>query len=200
MTIVVLTVPLLLVILSFLIIYLFLQKKPLDLISSKNFKKYHHLSNSKTFNFIIMKIISNISYRNKLVATISMRSFGKLVIISTVSIFAATLMLFSVAAGGLVNDMLSSQYEGINFKYLNSYHYEEIKRDFINSNQQLVYTMSPVSQVKTGISLQKDLEDAIHSYVENPAHPVPVIRDLRNKYILGSNLLKMRKNIEKPIV
>ncbi|WP_339041491.1 hypothetical protein [Spiroplasma endosymbiont of Apeira syringaria] len=55
--------------------------------------------------------------------TISMRSFGKLVIISIVSIFAATLMLFSIAASGLVNDMLSLQFEGINFNYLNSYHY-----------------------------------------------------------------------------
>ncbi|WDA54176.1 MAG: ABC transporter permease [Spiroplasma endosymbiont of Drosophila atripex] len=126
-----------------------------------------------------------------------MRSFGKLVIISIVSIFAATLMLFSIAASGLVNDMLSLQFEGINFNYLNSYHYEDIENNFINNNKQLLYNIAPVSQIESGVSLKQDLQDAIDSYLINPNNPAPVIRDLRNKYILGSDLLKMRKNFEK---
>lgn len=187
MTIIIVTIPLLLlVIISFIIFYLFLKKRPLDLISSKTFKKNHHLTISKIFSFISLQVIGNISYRNKLATTISMRSFSKLVIISIVSIFAATLMLFSVAASGLVNDMLAIQFEGINFNYLSSYHYHEIENNFINSNKQLVYSMNSVSQVKSGTSLKQDLEDAINSYLTNPNDPTPVIRDVRNKYILGS--------------
>ncbi|WJG69986.1 hypothetical protein [Spiroplasma ixodetis] len=115
-----------------------------------------------------------------------MRSFGKLVIISIVSIFVVTLMLFSIAASGLVNDMLSLQFEGINFNYLNSYHYEDIENNFINNNKQLLYNIAPVSQIESGVSLKQDLQDAIDSYLINPNNPEPVIRDLRNKYRLFS--------------
>ncbi len=189
-----------LVIISFIIVYLFLQKRPLDLISSRTFKKHHHLTISRIFSFISLQVIGNISYRNKLATTISMRSFSKLVIISIISIFAATLMLFSVAASGLVNDMLAIRFEGINFNYLSNYHYQKIGKNFINSNKQLVYSMNSISQVESGTSLKQDLEDAINSYLTNPNNPAPVIRDVRNKYILGSELLKMRKNLEKPTV
>lgn len=201
MIVMVLTMPLLLLAsISFFIVYLFLQNKPLYLISSKNFKKYHYLNISKIFRFISIKVINNISYRNKLAITISIRSFGKLIIISTVSVFAATLMLFSVAASGLVNDMLYLQYQGINFNYLNSYHFDKIHQQFINSNNQLVYTIAPVSQVKTKTSIKQDLIAAIDSYLANPSNPIPVIRDLRNKYILSKDLLTIRKIIEKPTV
>lgn len=60
--------------------------------------------------------------------------------------------------------------------------------------------MNSISQVESGTSLKQDLEDAINSYLTNPNNPAPVIRDVRNKYILGSELLKMRKNLEKPTV
>lgn len=166
MTIIIVTIPLLLlIILSFIIVYLFLQKRPLDLISSRIFKKHHHLTISRIFSF-----------------------------------FAATLMLFSVAASGLVNDMLVIRFEGINFNYLSNYHYQKIGKNFINSNKQLVYSMNSIAQVESGTSLKQNLEDAINSYLTNPNNPAPVIRDVRNKYILGSELLKMRKNLEKPTI
>lgn len=57
MTIIVVTVPLLLVIISFFYSLFIFTKKPLDLISSKNLKKYHHLNISKIFNFISVKVI-----------------------------------------------------------------------------------------------------------------------------------------------
>lgn len=197
----VLIIPLvLLVIISFIIIYLFLQKKPLDLITSKSFKKHSYKGISRQFRFVSQKIIGNVTYRNKLAITTSMRSAGKLVIICIVSIFAATLMLFSIAASGLVNDMLESQFVGIDFNYQNTYHFDDLKNKFLDNKDQLTYTFAPSEQVKTGPSLKDDLRKAIKSFLDNPLNPVPVICDVRNKYILGTELLAFRQEIEKPEV
>lgn len=181
---------------SFLLVLFLLRSKPLDLITNNSSKQKYKISISATFIFIARYVIGSFSYRNKLALTTSMRSFGKMLIMCFTSIFAATLIFFAFAASGLVNDMLGSQFAGANFNYQNGYKFDDnIKTNFISSENKLLYQFDTVSNIKSKISLYPELLAAIKKF--NPFNPdQPIKINVQNGYIMGSEVLKIKQWID----
>lgn len=182
-----------LTVISFLLVSFLLRKKPLTLITNNISKEKYKIDISLIFNFIARYVISNFSYRNKLAITTSVRSFSKTLIMCFTSFFAATLVFFALAASGLVNDTLGSQFAGINFNYHNNYHFDDnVKTNFISSENKLIYQFDSVSNIKSKISLYPELLAAVKQF--DPTNPTkPIMINIQNRYIMGSELLKIRQ-------
>lgn len=197
LSILVLTIPMIcLTFISFLLVLFLLRNKPLDLITNNSSKQKYKFNISATFTFIQKYVIGSCSYRNKLAITTSIRSFGKILIMCFTSIFAATLVFFALAASGLVNNMLGSQFAGTNFNYQNSYQFtNSIKNNFISKENKLTYCVDSVSNIKTKVSLYPELLAAFKQF--DPIQPNKSITiNIQNRYLMGSELLKIKQWID----
>ncbi|WP_338974775.1 ABC transporter permease [Spiroplasma endosymbiont of Tricholauxania praeusta] len=181
---------------SFLMVLFLLRNKPLDLITNNISKQKYKINISSIFTFIARYVIGRFSYRNKLAVTTSLRSFGKTLIMCFTSIFAATLVFFALAASGLVNNMLGSQFAGTNFNYQNGYQFDDnIKTNFINNENKLMYQFNSVDNIKSKISLYPELLAAIKQF--DPLNPnKSIVINVQNRYIMGSELLKIKQWID----
>ncbi len=197
LSVLVLVIPMIcLTFISFLIVLFLLRNKPLDLITNNSSKQKYKINISSTFNFIAKYVIGSFSYRNKLAITTSIRSFGKILIMCFTGVFAATLVFFALAASGLVNNMLGSQFAGTNFNYQNSYKFDDnIKNNFISKENKLMYEVDSVSNIKDKTSLYPELLAAIEQF--DPQQPAKSIMiNVQNRYIMGSELLKIKQSID----
>lgn len=184
-------------VISFLLILFLLRIKPLDLITNNVSTKKYYLNVGFIFSFIFCFVIRKFTYRNKLAAITSIRSLGKILIMSFTSIFAASLVFFAAAASGLVNDMLGSQFSGIDFNYQNTYQFtDNIKDNFFTNDNKLMYKFDSVDDIKNKPSLYPQIMNAINDLIDNPT--APAVINFRGGYIMGSELLKIRKKIIEP--
>lgn len=184
-------------VISFSLILFLLRIKPLDLITNNVSTKKYYLNVGFIFSFIFCFVIRKFTYRNKLAAITSIRSLGKILIMSFTSIFAASLVFFAAAASGLVNDMLGSQFSGIVFNYQNTYQFtDNIKDNFFTNDNKLMYKFDSVDDIKDKSSLYPQIMNAINGLIDNPT--APAVINFRGGYIMGSELLKIRKKIIEP--
>ncbi|WP_375316934.1 ABC transporter permease [Spiroplasma endosymbiont of Virgichneumon dumeticola] len=181
-------------IISFLLVLFLLRIKPLDLITNNISTKKYNLNIGVIFSFISHFLIRKFTYRNKLAITTSMRSLGKTLIMSFTSIFAATLVFFALVASGLVTDMLGSQFSGVNFNYQNTYQFtDDVKDNFFTSDNKLMYKFDSVNEIKNKSSLYPQFKSVLEEMIKDPQ--APAIIDFRDGYIMGSELLKIRREI-----
>jgi len=187
-----------LIIISFFIVLYLLRLKPLDLINNNQPKQKYFFHISVIFTFIKRFLIKKFSYRNKLAITTAMRSYGKLLLMSFTSFFAATLVFFALAASGLVNDMLGSQFAGVNYNYQNCYQFGDktLNDNFINGNNQLMYQFDNVDHIKKGPSVYAELNQALDNIIAKPVQLPPQVINFRGRYIMGSEMLKLRQKVE----
>ncbi|WP_342276845.1 ABC transporter permease [Spiroplasma endosymbiont of Nebria brevicollis] len=184
-------------IISFLLVLFLLRVKPLDLIANNVSTKKYSLNIGIIFSFISHFLIRRFTYRNKLAITVSIRSLGKTLIMSFTSIFAATLVFFALVASGLVTDMLGSQFSGVNFNYQNTYQFtNDVKDNFFTSDNKLMYKFDSVNEIKNKSSLYPQFKSALEEMIKDPKTPANI--DFRGGYIMGSELLKIRREIIEP--
>lgn len=184
-------------VISFLLVLFLLRIKPLDLITNNVSIKKYNLSIGVIFNFISHFLIRKFTYRNKLAATTCFRSLGKTLIMSFTNIFAATLVFFALTASGLVNDMLGSQFSGVNFNYQNRYQFtDNIKDNFFTKNNKSMYKFDSVDKIKNKSSLYPQFVSALKEILQDPK--TSAIINFRDGYIMGSELLKIRREIIEP--
>ena len=178
---------------NFLMVLFLLRNKPLNLITNNIWKQKYKINISSIFIFIARYVISRFTYRNKLAVITSIRSFGKILIMCFTSIFAATLVFFALATSCLINNMLGSQFAGTNFNYKNNYQFDDnIKINFINNENKLIYQFDSVDNIKSKISLYPELLAAIKQF--NPLdHNKSIMINVQNRYIMGSELLKIKQ-------
>lgn len=196
-SILVLVIPMIcLTFISFLLVLFLLRNKPLDLITNNSSKQKYKVNISSTFSFIEKYVIGCFSYRNKLAITTSIRSFGKMLIMCFTGVFASSLVFFALAASGLVNNMLRSQFAGTNFNYQNGYQFDNnIKTNFISKEDKLMYQVDSVSNIKNKVSLFPELLAAIEQF--DPAQPnKSIMINIQNRYLMGSELLKIKQWID----
>lgn len=186
-----------LAIVSFMLVAFLLRVNALTLINNSWSKNKYNFSINALFTFLATKITKNFNYYNKLALTTSFRSFGKMLFVVFISIFASTLLLFSLSSSGLINNLLGLQFASINYNFNTNYNFDnETATNFINDEQELLYQKESVSDIKSQPSLYLPIRQALEDMINNPN--TPKIIDFRYGYIMGSELFTMRQFVEDP--
>lgn len=184
-------------IISFIMIAFLLRVNALTLINNSWAKSKYNININAFFSRIVSSISKNFNYYNKLALTTTFRGFGKTLFVIIVSIFASTLLLFSFASGGLVNNLLGLQFASIDYKYNIQYNFDDsVTPNFINSKNQLLYKKESVSDIRLQASLYLPIKKAIIEMMDNPHEPKLI--NFRYGYVMGSELYKIRKEIIEP--
>lgn len=187
-TLLIVTIPIFVLVIINLLLGAYLLKTPaLRLISNNWAKRKYNFRIGYLFSLISAKINRKVSYRNKLLITNTFRTSGKMALIMVTSVFAITLLLFSFASSGLVNNMLGLQFASIDYKYGSDYNFDnDVKNNFFYQNQP-IYKTEEISQIKSEPSLYMPIEQALEDAINNQSDPHAFV-NLRYGYITGSQL------------
>lgn len=182
---------------SFLLVAFLLRVNALTLINNSWSKNKYNFSINALFAFFATKITKNFNYYNKLALTTSFRSFGKMLFVVLVSIFASTLLLFSMSSAGLINNLLGLQFASIHYNFNTKYDFSaEIANNFISNDKQLLYKREKVTDIKSRPSLYLPIRKAAEEMVADPNTPKMI--DFCYGYIMGSEFYKIRKEVIEP--
>ncbi|MDQ7983040.1 MAG: ABC transporter permease [Spiroplasma sp.] len=179
------------------LVTLLLQVDALSLIHNSWGKEKYNFKINAFLKGLTTKLIKNFSFKNKLAITTTFRSFGKVILVSIVSIFASTLMLFSLSATGLVGNMLGLQFASIDYHFNSQYKFTgQVYNNFLTSEKQLLYKKEEAKDILARPSLYEPLKEAINEVIKNPDQSK--MFDFRYGYIKGSELYQVRKLIIEP--
>lgn len=186
-----------LLIVAFVLVAFLLRVKALTLINNSWSVNKSNVKINVWFSQFITGMTKHFNFYNKLAVTTTLRSFGKLFFVVTVSIFASTLLLFSFSSAGLVSNLLGLQFTSINYRYGTKYNFSgSIPDNFVSPDDKLLYKKASIEEIRSQPSLYLILKNGITDLIENPDEPKLI--NFRYGYLMGSELYKIRKEVVEP--
>lgn len=191
-----LMIPLILLsVLSFIIAYFMLRKKPLELLKEGSNLKINRLS--KLMNNLTKRLSFETRFRYQLAS----RSFGKLLIVTLTSFCTGLLIVLILIGSNLFNYMIDKSFEVMKFKYMVSYNTPQF--DTNTTDDLILSTSMDLEKIMDNKGREKKLNDenyeinltGIDSYLkynevkdDKDKNLIPKLFEEENSIIINKNI------------